>query len=224
MVESVVLLPSVLLGPASLGPLGAELTARGRSVVVADTAGATTPAEVAARYRAASPGEPAAWVAHSNAGLYLPALLGERPDDVGVLVDAALPGPAPAASAAGERLDALRQLADPDGLLPAWDAWWGPQRLAALLPDARHRQALAESAPRLPLSYFTTPVPVPADGGTEARLAWLSFDGPYASDREAMAAAGRPTRHLPGGHLSPLTQPARVAAAIEELIGRLRAP
>lgn len=221
--RTIVLLPSVLLGPPSTAPLAASLKEEGRSVVVADTDGATTPEEVAARYRDVLPNGPATCVAHSNAGLYLPRILRDRPGDIGIFVDASVPEDSPHVSASGLRLHALLQLADESGQLPAWVDWWSAQQLSELLPDPEQRRILRRASPRMPLSYFTAEIDVPADW-YDVPAAYVSFDGGYVSNRERMATAGRPTGHVAGGHLSLLTRPRDVASAILEMESSLRDP
>jgi hypothetical protein len=219
---TIVLLPSVLLGASSVLPLAASLKEFGRTVDLADTAGATTPGEVAARYRKATPGTKATWVAHSNAGLYLPAILRDRPGDIGIFVDASVPCDAPPhVSASGMRLRALENLGDGSGLLTAWVDWWSDEQLTELLPDAGQRRLLRKASPRLPLSYFTAEVDVP-DDWSEVPAAYVSFNGGYVRDRERMAKEGRPTRHVTGGHLNILTRPRDVAVAILDLESSLR--
>lgn len=214
---TLVLMPSVLLGAPSVAPLAVCLEELGRSVRVADTAGASTPEEVAARYRAAVPDGPVTCVAHSNAGLYLSRLVRDRPGAVGILVDASLPvDDPPHVSAAGARLEALRELADTSGRLPGWVDWWAAEQLRELVPDADQRHALRGAGPRLPLSYFTSDIDAPEDWRT-IPAGYLSFDGGYVGHRERMSSQGWPTRHVPGGHLSLLTKPREVALAIVEL-------
>jgi len=226
MARPIVLLPSVLLGPASWGPTSETLRAVGRDVTVANTGGARRPAEVRARYLSAAPERPATWVGHSNAGLYLPAILSDRQSDIGIFVDASLPESGPTCvSAEGPRLKALRKLAGRSGTVPGWIDWWSEQQLADLLPDAALRRVLREEAVPLPLTYFTSPIVVPDEWSTTA-AAYLSFDGQYVHSRERMAAAGWPTAHIHGQHLHVMSSAAQVVHTVldleRQLIGRPR--
>ncbi len=213
----IVLLPSVLLGPASWGPTAEALRALGRDVTVADTRGAMRPAEVRARYVAAAPPSAATWVGHSNAGLYLPAILRDRDGDIGIFVDASVPEDAPTCvSAQGPRLEAVRELAGPSGSVPGWVDWWSEEQLAQLLPDAGLQQVLRDDAAPLPLAYFTSPVDIPA-GWVTVAAAYLSFDGGYVHSRERMAAVGWPTAHVHGQHLHLMSGPTEVVGTILDL-------
>ena len=100
-------------------------------------------------------------VPHSKAGAYVPALTAPRPVAAVVFVDAVLPSPGgqvPLAPAAF--LDALREKADDDGLLPPWTTWWDEADVAALFPGAGSRAALEQEQQRLALSYSTAALPV----------------------------------------------------------------
>jgi hypothetical protein len=39
------------------------------------------------------------------------------------------------------------ELVGEDGVLPPWSAWWGPDAMATLVPDADRRQVIDEEAP-----------------------------------------------------------------------------
>lgn len=226
MSHATVLLPSILLGRASVEPLAEALNRRGCSTTVADTDGVDTPSRLAGRYRnAARPRDGvggATWIAHSNAGLYLPSILRERPRDIGILVDASLPDEQPPhASVTGDRLAAIRQLADESDRLPTWVDWWSVEQRAHLELDEEQLRTLRESGPRLPLSYFTAEIDVPHDWH-QLPAGYLSFDGPYVDERERMAAVGWPTTHVSTGHLGLITRPGEVAEAILDLARRLR--
>lgn len=221
MTATLVILPSVLLGARPYRPLAQRFGERGREATVADTAGATTPAMVAEGYRRAAPDTPVTWVAHSNAGMYLPQLLHDRPGDAGVLLDATVPGAPPHVSAAGEWLATLAGLADGEGMLPPWAAWWGPEQLEELVPERALLPLLTDGAPRLPIGYFTAAVAVPA-AWRAATLGYVSYDGPYTGVRAAMADEGRPTRHVTGGHLALLVDPEPTVEAVLAVEEHLR--
>ncbi|NJQ05404.1 hypothetical protein [Streptomyces lonarensis] len=224
MTATLVILPSVLLGARPYRPLAERFGARGRVATVADTADATTPSAVAERYRRAAPDAPVTWVAHSNAGMYLPQLLHDRPGDAGVLLDATVPGAPPHVSADGEWLATLTGLADGDGVLPPWAEWWGTEQIEELVPDQALMPLLTDGAPRLPVGYFTAAVAVPA-AWQGAPLGYVAYDGPYTGVRDAMAEEGRPTRHVTGGHLALLVDPeptVDAVLAVEEQLLRRR--
>lgn len=224
MTVALALLPSPLLGPAAWTGVGELLAERGWPVVIPPAFGRIRGFhDVLAHWERALPDSGRyVLVPHSNAGLYVPAL-GERLDVAGaVFVDATLPpmtGSAPLSRPAMHRM--LTRLADATGTLPPWTEWWGEADLAGLFPDAATRDAVAAEQVRLPLSYFDGRIPV-APGWSSRPSAYLAFGDTYARERRAAAHNGWPVRTLPGGHLLMLTEPERVASAIEALVVSVR--
>jgi len=204
------LLHSPLVGPATWRPVGERLRAAGHDAEVADPRRATASGSVVL-------------VAHSNAGLYAPAM-GERLEVVAtVYVDAALAGEGPDTPLAPPALvDHLRGLADPDGVLPPWSRWWSPEDLLGLFPDDATRAAVEREQPRLPLAYFTTRVPVPA-GWAARPSAYLAFGDTYADEVAEAHGHGWPVEVLAGRHLHQLHDPDGVAAAVVHLAALLAA-
>ncbi|MFC7496648.1 MULTISPECIES: hypothetical protein [unclassified Nocardioides] len=214
---ALLLLPSPLLGPASWAPVTSRLDA-----TVADPAGATSPDEVLAAYEQAAVGlSDVVLVPHSNAGLYAP-LLADRIGAVAtVYVDAALPGTTGRTGLAPPGLvDHLRELADADGLLPPWTQWWDPSEVDGLFLDAATRAAVEAGQPRLPLSYFTSSVEVPA-GWAHRPSAYLAFGDTYADEIAVAHLRDWPLVALPGRHLHQLVAPDEVAATIAALVERV---
>lgn len=203
------LLPSPLLGPAVWAPV-AELLGGRVTTVDAAVAVASGLADVVL-------------VPHSNAGLWAPSLAAALDARAVVYVDAALPSDGSDAPLAPPRfLEFLSGLADGDGLLPPWTHWWDTAEVDALFPDAATRARVEAEQPRLPLSYFTSRVEVPA-GWAERPSAYLAFGETYAEEVAAARARGWPVTVLPGRHLHQLVDPAGVAAAVADLVDRLRA-
>jgi hypothetical protein len=220
---AVLLLPSPLVGSATWRSVAASLGQQGREAAVVETGAPRHPAEVIAAVLDAAAGlGQVTLVPHSNAGLYVAALR-ERLDVVAtVFVDAALPdGDTETAMAPPGLMSRLRELADPDGVLPPWTRWWGSADLAELFPSEDARDLLERTQPRLPLSYFTARLPVP-DGWTEMPSAFLAFGDTY-SDEVALALAHRwPISVLPGRHLQMLHDPVGVAVEVLRLEALLR--
>lgn len=210
------LLPSPLLGPVTWTPVARLLGAR-----VADPSGATRPERVLAAYERAAEGlDDVVLVPHSNAGLYAP-LLAERLGAVAtVYVDAALPGSGGSVPLAPPAfLEFVSGLVRDDGLLPPWTGWWDAADLDGLFPDAATRAAVEAEQPRLPLSYFTARLPVPA-GWAERPSAYLAFGDTYAEEVAAATGRGWPVTAIPGRHLHQLVAPGEVAATITSLVER----
>ena len=223
MAPSIVFLPSPLLGPSVWHPV---------SRICAELGWHTTLCSVPTPVRT---GQDVldAWlrqlpttgdlvlVPHSNAGAYVPELTVRRPVVASVFVDAILPPPAGRIPLAPPGfLDALRGKADDDGLLPPWTSWWDEADVAVLFPDAETRAQVEQEQQRLPLTYFSGTLAVPA-GWDERPGAYLAFGDTYAPERAAAAQRAWPVRTLPGDHLHQLHDPGQVADAVLALLGQL---
>ena len=125
-------------------------------------------------------------------------------------------GPDTAMAPAG-LLELLRGLTDPDGMLPPWSRWWPAESLAGLFPDEATRTAVERQQPRLPLSYFTARLPVPA-GWAGRPSAYLAFGDTYADETALARERGWPVRVVPGRHLHLLHDPEAVASAVLDLV------
>jgi hypothetical protein len=203
-VADLLLIPSPLLGPATWAPVAELLGGR----VVTVEAVEPGPSEVVL-------------VVHSNAGLHAPLLAARIGARATVYVDAALAGDGPDTALAPPRfLELLETLADDDGVLPPWTQWWEDDDVRDLFPDAATRAVVEAEQPRLPLSYFTSRVAVPA-GWAERPCAYLAFGDTYADEIALARAHGWPVTVLAGGHLHQLVTPAEVAAAITGLVAGL---
>jgi pimeloyl-ACP methyl ester carboxylesterase len=221
MQPSVVLIHSPFLGPETWRSTGRAMTARGRDVrvpsllAVARSSPPFWPAGVEAIVRAAGDG-PVVLVPHSNAGLYVPAVvdaLGEQVRGV-VFVDAALPSRGHYTPP-----EFLRRLPVTDGLLPSWTSWWDEADVAALFPDPAMRAAVESEQPRMPSAYYDHLPPIPSswpirNGG------YLWFGRPYDAGLAEAESYGWPTAHVPGTHLHMLADPQGVADAVLEMAAR----
>lgn len=211
------LVPSPLLGPETWRPVEEWLRGQGQEVQAVDL-GPRTSGRVVDSVVATAAGRPVVLVPHSNAGYYAPHLTTLVDVQATVYVDAALPSPDSEGRgtplAPPEFLDFLRALADDDGVLPPWTEWWDD--VTDLFPDGSTREAVEREQPRLPLTYFTSRIPVPV-GWTGRRAAYLAFGETYAEERDWAHELGWPTRSLAGGHLHALHDPAEVGRAILDL-------
>jgi hypothetical protein len=161
-------------------------------------------------------GDEVVLVAHSNAGLFVPAVVERvnRTIKALVFVDAAVPARrGPTAVASPEDLRFLRGLADAGGRLPQWTHWFDEADVAPMFPDPRTRRIVEAEQPRLPLSYYEQQVPAAA-GWDQRPCGYVLFAPPY----ERIARdSGWPVEHVPGLHLHQLVDPDSVAEAIRKL-------
>jgi pimeloyl-ACP methyl ester carboxylesterase len=221
---------SPMLGPSSWASV-AELAARARvETAVPDLTGvveATPPlgqwlVDTAATGAQHLP-EPVVVVGHSGAGVFLPSI-GEALDDrLGALVfvDAVVPAHEGSHRTPPE-LAAMLDEHTADGRLALWLDWWPAEVVGRLLPDTRQRAALLADMPRLPRSLYDEAVAVP-DGWSDLPCAYVMLSAAYEADRADAARRGWPHVTLDGQHLSPVTEPAAVLAAIEEVLTALPA-
>ncbi|MGW0485733.1 alpha/beta fold hydrolase [Nonomuraea sp. NPDC003214] len=228
-----VLVHSPSVGPFTWAPVAAALERRGHTAVVPDLTGVTAgpapywPRVVAAVRDAvqetAPGGGPLVLAAHSNAGLFVPVIkegLGERVVAC-VFADAHLPPPRGLVRPGQDDfLPFLRELAGADGLLPRWTDWWDEQDVAPMFPpDAAARARVEAEQPRLPLAFYTDPVPVPA-GWDAVRCSCLWYGPPYDTVADDARRRGWPVLHAPGLHLHQLVDPEGVTAALLKLSRR----
>ena len=219
-----VLVHSPSVGPGTWAPVAERLRAGGATVIVPSLAGvgAGGPpfwprvAELVGAAIAALPaGRSVVLVAHSNAGLFVPVIVGaaRRPVVGCLFVDATLParqGPTPVVPP--EALEFLRDKAV-DGILPPWTTWFDESEVAPMLPDPATRAAVEAEQPRLTLSYYEQQIPVPV-GWDAQPCAYLLFGPPYEQVANEAAARGWAVERIPGRHLHQVVDPAGVAERI----------
>ena len=215
---------SLLLGPLTWAPVATRLAARGAVTVVpslVDVADTDPPfwPRIAGKVNDAvsrlTQGQPVILIAHSNAGLFVPAIVqtARRPVAGCLFVDASLPsrtGPTPAASP--ERLNFLRSKAT-EGRLPQWTTWWDEDDVALLFPDPQTRLTVSAEQPRLPLSYYEQQIPVPV-GWDNRPCGYLLFGPPYDQLAQEARERGWDVDQVPGQHLHQLVDPDTVSARI----------
>ncbi|WDZ84853.1 hypothetical protein [Micromonospora cathayae] len=224
MERTFVLLSSPFLGPAAWDPVASVLTARGYDVVVPSLPQDPlfSPEEVLRALENSVPGlGELILVPHSNAGLYVPALVASRPVRATVFLDAVLPpenGRRPVAPAG--LIAKLRDRVGADGLLPLWCEWWPEEDLAALFPDPQTRRRVEADQRRVPWDYLTAEVEVPAGWATNP-AGYVAFGGTYADELREATARGWPVRILDGRHLHMLWDPAAVASTLVEITDEL---
>jgi alpha-beta hydrolase superfamily lysophospholipase len=229
---AIVLIHSSSVGPSTWLPVADHLRRRGFDVQVpsmlgfADAGPPYVRAYLDAMARALAslpPGRDVIAVAHSNAGLFLPAIAATlAPRRVSlVFADASVPelGAQNVPLAPEAILPWLRTIAT-DGVLPRWTDWWSDEDANALYPDSATRNSVAAEEPRLPLALYEESVPVPVRW-SERPCAYLLFSEGYESEAGRAAEHGWPVTTVPGEHLHMLVDPDGVAAAIEDIVGAL---
>lgn len=157
-------------------------------------------------------------VAHSNAGLFLPAIRARLAHRVAgsIFVDAALPARiGSTALASPDLLDFLRPKAA-HGVVPRWTDWWDQADVASLFPDAVTMRTVADEQPNLPLAYFEQHAPVP-EGWDDHPCSYLLFSPPYDEAAAEARERGWRVAHLPGGHLHQIVDPEGTTRRLLEL-------
>ena len=215
------LIHSPLLGPSVWSALASVLRERGHEARAPDLrpalgAGAEAYESIAERISALA-GDGAVLVAHSGAGALVPSVqdaAGSRVKSV-IFVDALMPHPGrswfdtlPAAAA-----DRLRALAA-DGFAPAWPDWLPSGMLGQLLPDPEVRAALVAEAPRTPLAFLEALAPNLEHWSDVIDGSYLQLSPAYVDEAGKAERLGWPVERLDGNHLSMMTQPGPVAAAL----------
>jgi alpha-beta hydrolase superfamily lysophospholipase len=219
---------SPVVGPSTWRWVAQTLRAGGHRVVVPDLVAAArtgspleyataAAASVDARASDTNGGDDTVLVGHSGAGAVLPlvaAALTTPPRRL-VFVDAGLPPTVGVFSAGGGFLPTLRGLAR-DGLLPRWSEWWGAGALEALIPEESRRAAVGQELPLVPISFYETPIEVPA-GWSERRGAYLLSSEGYREDADRAAALGWPVVERMGGHLAIVNDEVSIAERLVSL-------
>ncbi|MGY1616380.1 hypothetical protein ACI797_06495 [Geodermatophilus sp. SYSU D00691] len=201
-----------LLGPATLGPLAAELRTRGNAVSVPDLRAAVdVAADWPTRWTAAAATGPADVVlGFSGAGPTLPAIAAA----VGAREVVWLDAPVPARSGATAPPARVRELVAPlvrDGRIAEWTTWWGPGAFAGLVRDPALRAAIEAEGHELPADFYDVAVPLPG-AWPEDGARYVQLSAAYDEDAAAAASRGWPVAgDGRGGHLDVVTDPARVA-------------
>jgi hypothetical protein len=224
---TLVLVHSPFVGPGSLRPLAARLTADGIATDVPDLRAAVTEPPVLDRLAAAfaaalsTVDDPLVLVGHSGAGPLLPAFAATQPHVEALLfLDAELPTPGRSWYESAPAEIAAQLLANADGpRLAPWHRWFDAAAMAELVPDERLRADLAAEEPAVATAFLTE---------RRAELDWpgpagyLQLSDGYADAASAAERRGWPVRQLHADHLAAATAPDRVADALRSLLDALR--
>lgn len=223
---TLMLVHSPLVGPLTWEFVAAHLRNEGWRVVVPSLTADGPPyyqgfAESAA---GALDGGPVVLVGHSGAGALLPAVAEAVGDDVrgAVFVDALLPCPGRSwfDTAPAQLREQLAGMAR-DGWLPPWNEWFPADAFNALVPDVTLRERFVADLPAVPMAYFAETAP-DAPGWPAVRCAYVCLSEAYGWAADEAERQGWWVRREDADHLAPLTQPARIAAVITEVVTPLR--
>lgn len=229
---AVVLVHSPFVGPGTWHPAAGQLAAAGRQVLVPSLIEAVgdlpphhgTLADAVDAAVADEVPDGAALVVHSGAGPLVPSIVARAswPVHAVVFVDATLPHPGRAwtDTAPAELTEQLRWLAGPDGLLPPWHEWFPAEVIGELLPDARLRAAVTAEIPRVPLSYVEEVAPA-LDAWEERPAGYVRLSAAYDDAAVEARRRGWPVVRHDADHLSVVTRPAAVAAAVLAVLDQL---
>lgn len=160
-------------------------------------------------------------VGHSGAGVYLPLIgqrLGTRLAGL-VFVDAPVP-PQSGVHRTAPDLEALLDEQTQKGILRKWWDWWPADALSAAIPEPALRETLRAEMPRLPRALYDEAVPIP-DGWSDWPCAYVKLSDAYDADAAEAARRGWPWTAVKGHHLTLVTEPDLILAAITSMIDTL---
>lgn len=213
-----VLLASALLGPTAWQPVAEALRAMGREVIVVPPEGALVPAtadEASDLYDRFVPTDRALiLVPHSNAGNFVPALIGSRKVAAVVFVDSVIPVAFGVQNLAPpEFLAEIEQLADEDGMLPIWTSWFPEDDVAPLFPNPSVRSGVESRQPTLSVRFLRSSLLI-QPGWDTVPAGYLAFGNTYADEQDRAGIYGWKVVRLDGRHLHMVVDPQRVAVEI----------
>lgn len=213
-----VLVHSPLLGPRSVEPVAAAL---GGDVLVPphrDVGPPYTTSRIAAVRDAVRGSGPVVLVGHSGAGALLPAIGAGLPVAGYLFVDAVLPRPGRTRfDELGPDLEAHLRSKASDGSLPPWHEWFPESPPIDLIAEPEARAAFVADGRPVPLAVFEEPAPEVMNW-PNAPCGYLRLSPAYDTVLTRVAAMGWATGYLDAHHLSPYTEPHRVADAMRELL------
>ncbi len=178
---------------------------------------------VAAAARSVPEPEPLVLVAHSAAGLLIPAsraAMVERTMRGYVFVDATVPRGAASLvelipMGVGITMEQLQAQAK-GGYLPPWGTDWPDELWQQLIPDVALRECFVQELCPTPLALYEEHPPV-VPGWPDAPCSYVRLSALYTDPEAQARRAGWPTREVNGGHLHMLVDPAAVACMLTEL-------
>lgn len=222
MPHHIALLASPYLGEVTWAATATALSVSGAEVTIASPGSSFDPQQITDQYlRSCRHRTDGTLVAHSNAAMYLPALLDREQSLAGIIVDTTVAPEgqnAPIAPPEGRR-----QLAsiERDGWLPAWPYWWPAHVWRSMVRSHERRAELERVAPPVPLAYLEQALRLPDGWRSAGPRGYLCFQDDHRSALATASSLGWQTRMLPGSHLHMVNEPAETARAILELVDAL---
>lgn len=218
MTDTIVLVHSPLVGPATWRPVADVLRAAGHDVAVPSLRDAIAPPYHQNFAMAAANGVtgPAIVVGHSGAGALLPAIADRLDTRVAVFVDAIMPHPG--ANWLDTVPDELR--ADVagrvhDGHIAPWHTWLPAGVLDSLLPDPDVRARIVAEIPSLPTAYLDETAPETPHWAA-VRHAYIRLSEGYEDVAAEAERQGWWVRRADMDHLAIVTRAADIADLIIE--------
>lgn len=213
-----VLIASPFTGASGWTPV-AELLSAALAVDYGGVRGPDWYAGAARRIVAQADGRPWIAVLHSGAGGFAPSLAQASPDLVGlVFADAILPHPGRSVleNAPPEFAQRLRERTT-EGRLAPWNQWFDEDPTLRMIPDPEARGAFLRDLPRTPFDFLEAVAPAGAEWEALPR-GYLQFSRAYDGACARAQAMGWPVRRERLHHLAMLSEPARVAEMLQDLV------
>lgn len=227
---TVVLIHSPLVGPDTWSLAGESLTIHGVPVVIPNIRSHTSApvhwhrhaGDVADALAHIPQNRRLALVAHSGAGLLLPAIREMIPHPITgyIFVDAGIPvdGLSRLDLIRHESVEMANQLEvhlESGGYFPEWTE----DDLREDVPDDALREKLIGDLRPQPLRFFTESIPV-SSSWPDAPCSYVQFTSTYQVYADRALAAGWPVHRIEGGHFHMLVDPDAVATTIRRLLDR----
>ena len=167
-----------------------------------------------------APLDPVVLVVHSGAGALATSVAAAAQGRVSqvIFVDAILPNPGRSwFETTGDALGAALRAAARDGCVPAWDQWFPPDALGALLPDPAMREDFLAGLTPTPIAYLEEVEPA-LDLPEDVAWSYLRLSKTYEDEASVARAHGIATLRLDRHHLAMMTHPDDVATALINLV------
>jgi hypothetical protein len=106
-----------------------------------------------------------------------------------------------------------------EGWLPPWSSWWGPDGLDQIVRDPILRDGFVAGCRPVPFAMLEELHPAGASL-PDVRAAYVGLSEGYADEVELARTLGWPVAELDLDHLAPVSEPNKVANAIEHVVAQ----